>query len=173
MNQIAQAIGTIDRTAKKYKAKVTISALGQKEVVIADHRNDKTITESLKSLLIESVQKTRSLTHQIKEKSEELKDGLQAIPDYRRTELEADKAVLEKKKKKNNYMQRPELAKIEAQLKELRTERKENKETQSSYATELYRLTQMNLFDLPNGTEIHIQPKATVAIKMQRLRLGR
>ena len=172
MNQIAQAIDTIDRTAKKYKAKVSISAPGQKEVVIADHRDDDTITDSLKSLLIESVQKTRTLTDQIKEKSEELKAGLEAIPDYKRIAEESKLAAKERNAKKDQYLRRPELAKLNQEIRDLRTELKENKESQSSYASEYYRLTQLSLFSMPDGTEAEIVPDMKLRVRMPKISFG-
>lgn len=129
------------------------------------------VIESLKDLITASIKKEKELKEKIATASEELKSGLQAIPDYRRTELEAEKAVNEKKKKKNHYMQRPELARTEQKLKELRAERKENKETQASYASEYYRLTQMSLFELPDGTEVQIENRATAKMRMPRLTL--
>ena len=127
------------------------------------------ITESLERLILESSKKEKELKAKIQEKREFIKDALQSVVPYREADKKVKEFTKERKKERDNYLRRPDLAKADQEIKEMTRELKEAREVGSEYALEYSRITQKTLFDLPDGTEAYIVKSAKIQIKMPKL----
>lgn len=138
-----------------------------------EHIAQKDMAESIKDILIASIQKSKILNAQVKEKTQDLKEELEIIPEYKRVSEAAKEAAKERNERKAQYLKRPILAKLNEEIKELRAEIRDNKETQITCATEYQKITQLSFFDMPDGTEAHIVPSATIITKIPKLSVRR
>lgn len=134
-----------------------------------EHHKSSDVVDSLKNLIKASVTKDKEFREKISQKQEAIKAELGNIVPYKKADEAAKAAIKERTKEKNQYMKRPLLAKMETELRELRREKKENLESQSSYCVEYYRMTQLSLFDAGEGQEIIIKPSARAMIKQVKM----
>lgn len=132
---------------------------------IAPRQSNQEIVASLKNLVTASINKDKALRLQIAEISEQLKNALDNIVPYKIADGKVKEATKTRTHEKNTFLRRPEFAKMDAMLKELRAERKEGKEIMGEYLMEYYRLTQLSLFDLEDGRVATIVNNATLKLR--------
>lgn len=139
-----------DKLAKKHKAKVSISVPGEKEVVIADHREDPDTLLNVKSLIKNGVERLEKLKEDIKNLNEMMQSTLLNDEQYRLAAEEVKKLTKERQKQKLRILNIPSNRELYEKLQDAKKEKKELRMSQSEYLRvykKLSKSTQLTLFD--------------------------
>lgn len=132
--------------------------------VVSQPESGQLILFNMEGLIRNHMDTIGRLESEIKQGKEMLDDILAKDPTYQEHLNAANEATKTKNATKAQVMKQPQAAQLDAKIKDLRKEVKENKGSLSDYAIEYARLAKSNTVETKSGDIIEVKVKAKVSI---------
>lgn len=133
--------------------------------VVKQPESGQQVLFEMEGLMKNHVEVIGKLNVEIKNHKEMLEDILANDPTYQEHLKAAKEATKVKNATKKQVLKQPQAAQLDAKLKDMKVELKENKAALSDYAVEYYKLSQSDQVEAGNGEVLDIKMEAKVSIK--------